>query len=356
MGLIRGADTRCASSAGGLAGASVSFTGSSNQNVLPTSFVERTPIRPPRASMISLQIVRPRPVPPKRRVMLASTCEKGWKSFVRPSGSMPMPVSEISAPKPQTAVFGELADFQCDVPVFRELHGVAEKVQQNLSQPRGVRKHPGGGQRLRGQKAHRIAIFGGAVADHVGNVARQGEDIHRMQIDLHLAILDFCEIENFIDDLEQRLAGAADRLHVRPNVVRQCREFEQFCRPRIAFSAACGLHGRSWPETATWRCCLPARPYRRIQRIRHRLEAEPSRAHGFQLSPEGEDQEQHAYDKQQDDAARLDLDIHKAVARIRTGSRNRGIGKGQQIFGLQHHPLCRLCDAVQLGILNRLAG
>lgn len=41
-----------------------------------------------------LEMVKPRPVPPNRLAVDESACEKGRKSFLRTSSSMPMPVSK----------------------------------------------------------------------------------------------------------------------------------------------------------------------------------------------------------------------------------------------------------------------
>ena len=75
-----------------------------NVEPLPTSL--STHIRPPMSSASRLLMARPRPVPPKRRVVEASTWLKDWKSRPMPAGGMPMPVSftlkTISAVSPST--------------------------------------------------------------------------------------------------------------------------------------------------------------------------------------------------------------------------------------------------------------
>jgi hypothetical protein len=45
------------------------------------------------ASTSGAQMARPRPVPPKRRVVDASACENGSNRRSWSSGAMPMPVS-----------------------------------------------------------------------------------------------------------------------------------------------------------------------------------------------------------------------------------------------------------------------
>ena len=47
--------------------------------MLPTPGVLSTPIVPPISSTSCFAIVSPSPVPPKRLLVEASACEKGWK-------------------------------------------------------------------------------------------------------------------------------------------------------------------------------------------------------------------------------------------------------------------------------------
>ena len=66
---------------------------SRNQKVLPWPDWLSTPISPPISSTSRLQMDRPSPVPPKRRVIPASAWVKGANSRGRTAGAMPMPVS-----------------------------------------------------------------------------------------------------------------------------------------------------------------------------------------------------------------------------------------------------------------------
>lgn len=80
----------------GVASASARSTGTVNQKRLPLPGVLSTPILPPISCTSSFEIARPRPVPPKRRVVEVSACENGSNSVGSASGSMPMPVSATS--------------------------------------------------------------------------------------------------------------------------------------------------------------------------------------------------------------------------------------------------------------------
>ena len=64
-----------------------------NEKVEPMPGVEVTSILPCIRSMMRLEIARPRPVPPKRRLIESSACENSPNSLPMCSGAMPMPVS-----------------------------------------------------------------------------------------------------------------------------------------------------------------------------------------------------------------------------------------------------------------------
>ena len=71
-------------------------SGISIQNVEPAPGRDCTPMRPCIRSTMRLQMVRPRPVPPYRRVVDASAWVKAWNSRACCCSSMPMPVSRTS--------------------------------------------------------------------------------------------------------------------------------------------------------------------------------------------------------------------------------------------------------------------
>ena len=61
--------------------------------VVPAPGVDSMSTRPPISSPMRRLIARPRPVPPKRRVVSTSACENGWNSRACACSLMPMPVS-----------------------------------------------------------------------------------------------------------------------------------------------------------------------------------------------------------------------------------------------------------------------
>jgi len=68
-------------------------TGTVNQNVEPTSGVDRTPIFPPIKLTSCLDIASPRPVPPNGRVEELSACWKGTNNKSMSLCERPIPVS-----------------------------------------------------------------------------------------------------------------------------------------------------------------------------------------------------------------------------------------------------------------------
>jgi hypothetical protein len=68
----------------------------SKWNVLPRPASLSIAIRPPIKATSRDEIVRPRPVPPKRRVVEPSACENGSKMSCCFSGGTPIPVSATS--------------------------------------------------------------------------------------------------------------------------------------------------------------------------------------------------------------------------------------------------------------------
>ena len=77
----------------GAAAAAGSVAGMRTRKVLPAPGALRTPTSPPSSSPNARVSDRPRPVPPKRRVVEASACSKRWNSRDICSSDMPRPVS-----------------------------------------------------------------------------------------------------------------------------------------------------------------------------------------------------------------------------------------------------------------------
>ena len=71
-------------------------SGTSNQNVAPWPASESTPIWPFISSTMRLEMARPRPVPPYRRVVEASAWLNAWNRRACAAREMPTPVSRTS--------------------------------------------------------------------------------------------------------------------------------------------------------------------------------------------------------------------------------------------------------------------
>ena len=81
-------------------------TGSRIVKVEPSPSLLSTVISPPIISQKRFVMARPRPVPPKLRVVLSSACENSSKTWSIFSGGIPMPVSE-------TEMRNQLTPFSC---------------------------------------------------------------------------------------------------------------------------------------------------------------------------------------------------------------------------------------------------
>ena len=122
----------------------------SNQKRLPCPGSLATPTSPPISCARWRVIARPRPVPPKRRVVELSACVKAANSWPSCSGAMPMPVSRtLEAHAHASRSRSPAASHaQRDPPVLGELHRVAQQVEQRLRQPRRVAAQASGTCRL----------------------------------------------------------------------------------------------------------------------------------------------------------------------------------------------------------------
>jgi hypothetical protein len=96
---------------------------------------------------------------------------------------------------------------------LRELHGVGDEVQQDLSQARRV-----GRDALR-QRSAPVEVEGEALGDRaraheVGHLGNEDDRRAGDLLERHLARLDLRQVEDVVHDRQQVLAVAADGLHV----------------------------------------------------------------------------------------------------------------------------------------------
>ncbi len=158
-------------------------------------------------------MVRPRPVPPNRRVVEASAWEKASKMWSARSSGMPTPVSLTWISKLGAVRPGALPrDDHVDPAGLGELHPVAKQVDQDLAEAGDVAHHllrqvgremAGHGQPLRRRRRHQVEVRGDAVAQVEGLV-----------LELEAARLDLREVEDVVDQGQQGVAAGADGFDV----------------------------------------------------------------------------------------------------------------------------------------------
>ena len=185
-----------------------------NQKVLPMPGSLSTPIRPPIISTSLAEIARPSPVPPNRRVVEPSACSNGSKIACSFSAGMPMPVSAIREAEDDPVNAGLLQrDSDDDLALLGELDGVADQVDQDLAQPAGVADQRVGD--IGGDPAGQLQALGVRRSARVCSVSFHGfAQRERCRVEAELAGLDLGEIEDVVDDRQQRIGRAFHQAEV----------------------------------------------------------------------------------------------------------------------------------------------
>ena len=153
-------------------------------------------------------------MPPYLRVVDESACENDWNSRLMPSGDRPMPVSRtvnVSSACPSATGFEVTVSTTSPRSVnFTELD---KQVEHDLAQAREVAddrrrnvafEHVGGVE----------VLLDGARGDEVERRFDAFAQVERLRLDVHAAGFDLREVEDVVDDGQQRIAGFADRGHV----------------------------------------------------------------------------------------------------------------------------------------------
>ena len=180
------------------------------KKVLPTPGSLSSQMRPPMSSTRRRQMVRPRPVPPCLRVVDMSACVNGWNSFAdcsRAHADAGVAHGELELHLLAGAF--EQFDVEPDLAPLGELDGVVDEVGKNLAQPKRVAQ-----QALRnagrdvGQELEPlfVRLLGREGGDG-------GDDFVQLELggfEVELAGLDLGEVENVVDDGEQRGAGVVN--------------------------------------------------------------------------------------------------------------------------------------------------
>ena len=153
-------------------------------------------------------------MPPYLRVVDESAWENDWNSRLMTSGDRPMPVSRTAkVSSARSAAIGFELTVSTTSPRFGELHRVAEQVEHDLPQAGHVADD-----RRRDVAFEHVGrievLLDGARGDQVQRRLDAFAQVERLRLDVHAAGLDLREIEDVVDDGQQRVAGFADRRDV----------------------------------------------------------------------------------------------------------------------------------------------
>ena len=100
-----------------------------------------------------------------------------------------------------------VAGAEFDVPLVGELDGVSEEVEGNLAEALGVEEEEGHGGNVEAQVE---GVVGPGGPEGVEDEAEEGGDVGRFGGDLHFAGFELGEVEDVVDETEERLAGDGD--------------------------------------------------------------------------------------------------------------------------------------------------
>ena len=153
-------------------------------------------------STMRLEMARPRPVPPNLRVGGAVRLLEIVEDARLSSGTMPMPVSRTGS----GSVRPLRGSTWTHAAAFGELDGVADQVEQDLAQARGIADDamPATIVDDRTRARAPLACARGASSS---TASRPGGEPERPRLEIELAGLDLGEVENVLDQRQQRIAG-----------------------------------------------------------------------------------------------------------------------------------------------------
>ena len=155
-------------------------------------------------------IASPRPVPPKRRVVEPSSCTKASKIAAWFSGRMPVPVSITSMTSDHVRL-GRIhaAGAHQHVAAGGELERVRHQVHEDLANAQLVA--PGPAMQIRVDVEQQLdALLVRALREQVDDLLDHLADVEILGLEAQLAGLDLREVENVVDDGQQRVGRALD--------------------------------------------------------------------------------------------------------------------------------------------------
>ncbi len=157
-----------------------------------------------------LLMARPSPVPPYLRVVDESAWENDWNRRPIASCERPMPVSRTAnVSSTRSSASGLRRDRDDHFACFGELHRVRKQVEDHLPQPRDVARNRRGHVALE-EISDVEVLVDGARRDEVERRFDAVAQVERRDLDVHAACLDLREVEDVVDDGEQRIARLAN--------------------------------------------------------------------------------------------------------------------------------------------------
>ena len=146
------------------------------------------------------------PQPRASELRSRSSLAEGLEHGAQVLGLDPDPgIDHVEAKAPRRTRF----DLEPDLAMWRELHGVAEQVEEDLPQVPPIeddpRRHAGIDVRDEGE-----ALPLRPLLDDVAEIDRHLAQIARRRLDVHPAGLDLREIEHVVDEVEEVRSAGAD--------------------------------------------------------------------------------------------------------------------------------------------------
>ena len=185
-----------------------------NQNVDPLPVSLSTPTVPPMRAARRCEMERPSPEPPKRRVVDESTCVNGWKSIPSFSlGNADARIADGELQQHALVVLLRNGHLQDDLSALRELHGIADQVGDHLPQAAGVAFHPRGRSRIDHAREFQPLLVR-PERQHVVDVLQRAAEVEVQGLQVQLAGIDLREVEDVVDQRQQRLGARPDGVGV----------------------------------------------------------------------------------------------------------------------------------------------
>ena len=180
-------------------------------NWLPLPGSLSSHMRPSIISTSCVEMVRPRPVPPYRRVVDASACTNAPKISHCFSSGMPMPVSRtVKRRRTSSVPRSSTDDVDADFAFVRELDRVAHEIEDDLSKPPGVAEEAVG--HVGSDPAGEVqALLIGARRQQLDAVFDRIAEAERRAIERQPARLDLRDVQDVVDDRHQRFGRFARR-------------------------------------------------------------------------------------------------------------------------------------------------